>query len=196
MNTENVDLMKMARDSLEGNWALAIGTFVVYLLLTGIANSHPPSLSIISILISGPLALGAAGFSLSIARGKQAKTEQLFNGFNNFVTALVAYLLSIIFVCLWSLLLIIPGIIAALSYSMTFFILFDHPSMSAMDALKKSKELMDGHKMKLFDLWVNFFLLSLVCILTLGIGFLWLFPFIHVCMAKFYDDIKVSENIV
>lgn len=182
--------MRMARESLKGKWALAIGTFVIYVLLTGSASSMGASGSIISILIAGPFTLGAAIFSLSISRGKEARLEQIFQGFNRFTTALVTYLLMVLYILLWTLLLIVPGIIAALSYSMTFYILSDDPSIEAEDALKKSKTMMDGYKLKLFYLCLWFFLLALLCVLTLGIGFLWYIPFVNVTMAKFYDDIK------
>jgi uncharacterized membrane protein len=102
----------------------------------------------------------------------------------------VAYLLVVLYIILWTLLLIVPGIIAALSYSMTFYILADEPAIKAEDALRKSKAMMDGYKLKLFYLCLWFFLLALLCVLTLGIGFLWFIPFVNVTMAKFYDDIK------
>jgi uncharacterized membrane protein len=73
---------------------------------------------------------------------------------------------------------------------MTFYILADDPGIKPQDALKKSKSMMDGYKLKLFYLCLRFFLLALLCILTLGIGFLWLIPYVHVTMAKFYDDIR------
>jgi uncharacterized membrane protein len=134
--------------------------------------------------------LGAAMFSLSMSRGKEARLEQIFEGFNRFGTALGAYLLMMIYVLLWTLLLIVPGIIAALGYSMTFYIIADDSSIKAEDALRKSKTMMDGFKLKLFYLHLRFFLLALLCILTLGIGFLWLIPYFHITMAKFYDDVK------
>lgn len=188
--------MRMARESLQGKWGLAIGTFLLYSIITGFIasigtiGSNEVSVSIASLIIGGPFALGAATFSLAISRGKEARLEQIFHGFNRFATALAAYLLMVIYVILWTLLLIIPGIIAALSYSMTFYVLADDPSIKAEDALKKSKVMMEGYKLKLFYLCLRFFLLALLCILTLGIGFLWLIPFIHITMAKFYDDIK------
>jgi uncharacterized membrane protein len=196
MNTENITLMRAARESLKGKWGLAILTFVIYTLLTTTTGSVRPhgSLltlsSMLTLIIGGPLALGAAIFSLSLSRGKEAMLEQIFQGFNNFSTAFIAYLLVIVYVFLWTLLLIIPGIIAALGYSMTFYILADEPLTKPQDALKKSKSMMDGYKLKLFYLCLRFVLLALLCILTLGIGFLWLIPYVHVCMAKFYDDIK------
>ena len=193
MKTENVVLMRMARESLQGKWGLAIGTFLIYILLSIAFQApakHYPQLSLISLIISGPLTLGAAIFSLSLARNEEAGVEQIFFGFYKFGKALAAYLLMILFIILWALLLIIPGIIAALSYSMTFYIIADDASISAMDAIDKSKAMMYGYKWKLFCLGLRFLLWSLLCLLTLGIGFLWLIPWMNVTMAKFYDDIK------
>ncbi|MBV1888515.1 MAG: DUF975 family protein, partial [Urechidicola sp.] len=88
----------------------------------------------------------------------------------------------------------IPGIIAALSYSMTFFIIADDESIKPMDAIDESKRMMDGHKWKLFEMYIRFFGWSVLCLLTLGIGFLWFIPYMHVSLAKFYDDLKKNDN--
>ena len=190
MNTDNLTLMRAARESLNGKWGLAIATFLIYILLTSVPGSIESRGSILTLIIGGPFALGAAIFSLSISRGKEARLEQIFQGFNRFSTSFVAYLLMVLYVLLWALLFIVPGIIAALSYSMTFYILADDPLINPQDALKKSKSMMDGYKLKLFYLCLRFFLLALLCILTLGIGFLWLIPYVHITTAKFYDDIN------
>jgi uncharacterized membrane protein len=190
MNTDNMSLMRASRESLKGKWGLAVITFLIYTLLTTGPGTVEHRSSILTLIIGGPLALGAAIFSLSISRGKEARLEQIFQGFQNFATAFVAYLLILLYVLLWMLLLIVPGIIAALGYSMTFYILADNPQMKPEDALHKSKSMMDGYKLKLFYLCLRFLLLAILCILTLGIGFLWLIPYVHVTMAKFYDDIK------
>jgi uncharacterized membrane protein len=137
--------------------------------------------------------LGAAIFSLNVSRDKELKVEQIFQGFKHFSTALVTYLLMVLYIFLWMLLLIIPGIIAALSYSMTFYILADEPNLKPSEALQKSKQIMHGYKFKLFGLYLLFILLGIACILTLGIGFLWLVPFAAVTTAKFYEDIRESD---
>ncbi len=193
MKTENLVLMQMARKSLKGKWGLAIGTFVVYMLIIGAIQTTTeffPLVGLLLLTISGPMALGIAIFSINISRNQDARLEQIFQGFNNFNTSLGAYLLMLLFTFLWTLLLIIPGIIAALSYSMTFYILADDNSIGAMEAIDKSKKMMDGYKWKYFCLGLRFIGWSLLCILTLGIGFLWLLPYMQVSMVKFYDDIK------
>ncbi len=186
MSTPNSNIARRSQYALNGKWGLAIGTFLVYMLINGAAGA----VFFLSLIISGPFNFGAAQFSLSISRGKAAKFDQIFDGFKYFPTALGTYLLMILYIILWSLLLIIPGIIAALSYSMTFYILVDEPSLKPQQALDKSKAMMNGYKWKLFFLGLRFFLLALLCILTLGIGFLWLIPYINVTMAVFYDDIR------
>lgn len=66
----------------------------------------------------------------------------------------------------------------------------DDPSLLPRDVLERSKKMMYGYKSKLFGMCILFLLLSLLCILTLGIGFLWLIPHANVTMAKFYEDIR------
>lgn len=190
MKTENIQLMRQAKEALSGKWGTAAVVTLVYGLIIGIAQTIPFLNYGLMFLIIGPLALGYTIFVLSISRGGEAKFEQLFEGFESFGKSFVTYLLMTIFVFLWMLLLIIPGIIAAFSYAMTFFILADEPQIAPMDALRKSKQIMKGYKLKLFYLMLRFFGWAVLCIFTLGIGFLWLEPYVQVSIAKFYDDIK------
>ncbi len=197
MTTENIVLMRNSRESLTGKWGLAICGMVLYALVIiaiQVASRFFPFAGIISLFISGPFAVGIARFSLSLSRKEDANVEQIFSGFNNYVTNLVAYLLLVVFIILWLLLLIVPGIIASLSYALTFYILADDNSIKPMDALNRSKKMMDGHKMKLFRLGLRLFGLALLCILTLGIAYLWFMPYASVVMANFYDDVK-NQNL-
>lgn len=194
MKTENASLMLLARESLRGKWGQAIGTYLVYSLIMGSFGAWPKEGGLIGLLIAGPMMLGAAIYSLAISRSEEARLEMIFDGFRDFGNALGAYLLMLLYIILWLLLLIVPGIIAALSYSMTFYIFADDKSLKPGDLLRASKKMMDGYKEKLFYLWLRFLLLALLCILTLGIGFLWLIPYVHVTMAKFYEDIKSGAH--
>lgn len=190
MQTANAELMRSARESLKGKWGLAIAVSVTYCVLVAILQNIKNIGPIVSLLVSGPFAGGLAIFYLAIARGTEAKFEQLFDGFKLYATYLVAYLLMIIFIFLWSLLLIIPGIVAAISYSMIFFIIADNPSITASDALKRSKAMMNGNKGKYFGLMLRYLGWALLSILTAGIGIIWLVPYMQTAAAKFYDDIK------
>ena len=194
--TENSILMAQARECLSDKWGLVIGTFVVYTIIIIPISLIPVVGWIISILIGGPMSIGIAIFTLSVSRKQDAQLAQIFEGFQKFSVGLAAYLLIAAFVILWMLLLIIPGIIAALSYSMTYFIIADNNSIGALDAITKSKEMMRGNKWKLFCLGFRFFGWGLLCILSVGIGFLWLYPYMMVSFAQFYDDIKRQETAV
>ena len=190
MATPNRVLMEQAEKSLKGRWGTAIGTCVIYILTVIAINLISGAGEVISLLVGGPFMLGLSMFTLAIARNENAYLELIFKGFEEFIRALSAYLYIFVFTILWLLLLIIPGIVAAISYSMTYFIMVDDKEIDAMAAIDKSKAMMDGYKMKYFRLILYYLGFSVLCIFTLGIGFLWLFPYIQVTNAKFYDDVK------
>ena len=186
----NSQLRSNARALLKGNWVTAILLCLIFSILCGLPGYIPYFGPIIGILLSGPLTLGLASCFLKLVRCEPFIFENLFDGFKKFSSSIIAQLLITIFVILWSLLLIIPGIIASYSYSMVFYILSDNPELSAMEALNKSKEMMMGYKWKLFCLHLSFIGWGLLSILTLGIGFLWLTPYIYASVANFYEDLK------
>ena len=193
--TNNSQLMSDARDSLNGKWPLAIGTFLILLLITMGTSLIPYAGQIISLLISGPLAVGGAFFALNIVRDQQAKTDDLFFSFNNNLgNSILAYLLVFVFVFIGFILLIIPGIIVGLALSQTWFILADNPSMDSYSAVIKSKDMMNGFKWQYFKIGLRLFVLGLLCLLTLGIGFLWLIPYQYVVYAKFYEEVKAANS--
>ena len=190
-NTPNRDLMQMARESLRTHWGLGVGVVLLNQIIVSVPSQFIP---MIGLLLAGPMAVGVCLVFLSLARRQQAEVGQLFSGFSRFGTALGGYLLMCLFILLWTLLLIIPGIIASYAYSMTFFIMADDPSVKASDAITRSKEMMRGNKWKLFCLYWRFFWWILLCILTLGIGFLWLMPYMQASLAHFYEDVKGGEG--
>lgn len=179
----NSILMQEARESLEGSWTNAVGTYALYAIVNSV-------LSPVALVTSGPLQLGSSIFSLNLAKGKKADYAQIFDGFKDLAQSLVTFILVSVFTFLWSLLFIIPGIIAALSYSQAFYIMAEKKNIKAGDAIKKSKAMMQGHKWKLFCLSWRFFGWFILAVLTLGIGFLWLIPYVQVSLANFYRDIK------
>ena len=189
--TNNTQIMSDARESLTGKWPLAIGTFLIFLLISLGATLIPFAGQVIGFLIAGPLAVGGAFFALNIVREQAAKTDDLFFGFNNNLgNSILAYLLVFVFVFIGFVLLIIPGIIVALAFSQTWFILAENPSMDSYDAIIKSKNMMNGYKWQYFKIGLRLFGLGLLCLLTLGIGFLWLLPYQYVVYAKFYEEVK------
>jgi uncharacterized membrane protein len=190
MLTANRNLMRQARESLKGCWGLAVSGNVIYLVLFLVIQYIPKLGWIGGLIIGGPFLLGWSAFFLSLSRNKEAPLSLLFDGFYHFGKALVAYLLMVLFILLWTLLFIIPGIVAYLSYAQTFFILVDNPQMDGREAIRKSKAMMTGNRWKLFCLLWRFFGWFLLGILTLGIGLLWIIPYLATTAAKFYDDLK------
>jgi uncharacterized membrane protein len=193
--TANRDLMTLARKQLKGMWGLGVGvTIITYAISIGL-SLIPKVGGIINYIITGPFAIGIAMFYLTVTRKQhEPRVGQIFEGFNYFGSGFVAFLLMTIFIILWALLLIIPGIIACLSYSMTYFILAENPQTRGLDAIHKSKEMMKGHRWKLFCLGLRFIGWVILGLLSLGIGFLWITPYFLTSCANFYKDIKGSTT--
>lgn len=189
----NYEFRSEARKQLRGNWTPA----VLITLVSGIlyALTITPYIGVIvGVLINGALTLGVTLCFMKLARGEEFKIDDIFSGFNNFGSAILLNLVMGIFVFLWSLLLIIPGIIASLRYSMSFYILNDNPKIGALESINLSKQMMVGHKWELFCLYFSFIGWWLLCIFTLGIGYLWLKPYIKAAVTNFYEDLKMNNT--
>jgi uncharacterized membrane protein len=100
-----------------------------------------------------------------------------------------------IFTILWFLLLIIPGFVALLRYSQTFYILSEDESIGPLEAISKSKEMMMGNKWKLFCLYCRFIGWFIVCIITLGFAGLYVGPYLSQSCANFYNDL-INDNLI
>lgn len=193
----NQIIMQDARKQLSGQWALAIlSFFVVSVILGGIGAIGVPAVSIpVGLILGGPLEFGVVYFSLRLARGKKVEFMQIFKGFKQRIErSFVTYLLVVLFTTLWTLLLIVPGIVASLAYSQTFFILNDDKKIDALDAITKSKKMMHGYKWTFFCLNLRFIGWFILSILTFGIGFLWLIPYIRISYAGFYEKLKKVQE--
>lgn len=190
MRPSFTELKDEALRKLEGKWGLS----VVVVLLVGVISAAAGLIPFGSLLIGGPLTLGVAGHFLRVARSEAVDLNLVFDGFKQFGNALGAYLLMILIVALGFVLLIVPGIMAAMALSQTFNIMRDEPELGAVDALKKSHAMMDGHKMDLFLFNLSFIGWALLCILTLGLGFLVLAPYISTSNAIFYNYISGQQQ--
>ena len=149
---------------------------------------------IIAFLVSAPIELTFVKFELGMTKNEKVKVAGLVEGYKRTGACIALALLTQIFVMLWSLLLIIPGVIKSLSYSMAFFVLAENPEMSGMEALNESKTIMKGHKWELFVLSLSFILWILLGVVTFGLAFIYVLPYMRVTMANFYNSIKPSYN--
>ncbi len=171
------DIRGLARSATSGKWGLAmLGTFVYMLaemlpmiLIEKVGGEHFGALY--SAVVAGPFTFGYCLFCLNIFRQKEAKVSDVFAGFGVLLKAFLLTLVMYIFILLWSLLFIIPGIIATYRYSMAFFVMIDNPELGIMDCLAVSKQMMKGNKFKEFCLTLSFIgWIILVLIITSVIG--------------------------
>lgn len=189
------DFRTMAWAKLKGKWGLAALTMLIYAVISGVCSlpSAYKQIAIISTLlnffIGAPLSFGFAIFILKLVDGVPVKCEILFDGFKMYGKALLVELLVNLFTALWALLLIIPGIIKSYSYSMTRYIAFERPDLSANEARHESMRIMVGHKWRLFCLDFSFIGWILLSILTLGVLFFWIIPYIQAAHAEFYRQL-------
>lgn len=187
-----------ARTALSGKWGGAVLLTLIYMLVMGavpVAAGYylfNGSDSILQFLLL-PLSYSFVVAFLENGRnGNEYKVNQLLEGFYDYKRILLTFLLVGVYTLLWMLLFVIPGIIKSYSYSMTAYILKDNPDLKYNGAIERSMAMMKGHKFDLFYLQLTFIGWGLLCLLTCGIGFLWLSPYMSSAMANFYEDVKAE----
>ena len=188
------ELRDRAWNSLSGKYWSLIIMLLVIALISGAAGSF--TMGLLS-LLTLPMSYALSVAFLNVSRTQcNPQLESMFTVYrDNFLKAFLVPLLQRLFVSLWSLLFVIPGVIMAYAYSMAIYVANDNPELSAMDAIRKSRELMDGHKWDLFVLDLSFIGWILLCLLTCGIGFFFLAPYIEMAHVEFYRELteQVTE---
>ncbi len=203
------DFRHAAFEKMRGKWAtLALITFIMALILGACSSSYTAFASdsfvyycisgvgaIAALILGGPFELAQSTISLNAVRRKNVTVEMTFGGFKNFANAFFLYLVNAIFIFLWSLLFIVPGIIKELSYSMSFYILADNPELTQDQARAKSIEMMNGNKWRLFCLRFSFIGWFLLSIITCGILLFWVVPYVNCAEAEFYRDLIKESDV-
>jgi uncharacterized membrane protein len=156
-------------------------------------------LGLVAFIIGGVITLGYCLFSLDVVDKQSTRFGVIFSQFHRFGDGFCLRLLTALYTFLWMLLFIIPGIVAVYSYAMAPYIMAENPNCTAGQALTESKEMMRGNRFRLFCLEISFFGWCILGVLTLGIGFLWINPYMAVSRAAFYREISgtgisVKEN--
>lgn len=169
-----------------------IGVFLaggaIYIILAALV------IAAIHLLLGSVVGVGYSRFNLELVDHNHAGFDHLFMYFPYWTNAVCTRLLKSVYVFLWSLLLIIPGIVVSYSYAMSEYILAEHPELTASEALAASKAMMDGNKWRLFCLYVSFIGWAILCAFTLGIGNLWLNPYKNAAAAAFYREVSGSAQ--
>lgn len=199
----NSTYRKRARTDLENQWFdAALITVIYYFIYQGInwlvtafmAEESGLIFNLVWSLCCFPLIWGFKTLFLDFIRGGQLQSSKLFSGYSDFIRIFIAYFAYIVIVIFGCLFFLVPGIIFAFMFAQTLFILKDDKEISAIGALKRSASMMKGHKLDLFFLYLSFIGWAILAILTLGIGFIFLVPYVNTTMAHFYEDLKAEEQ--
>lgn len=183
----NLDLAGQTIFTTNGQLMPGFGAFLagsaIYITLLALV------MAALYFVLSSVVSVGYARSNLDLVDGGEASFAALFSYFPYWKNVAWAKLRRGLFVLLWSLLLVIPGILAGFSYAMMECILAENPELSAAEAMARSKELMAGNRWRLFCLQLSFIGWDILAALTLGIGGLWVTPYRHAAHAAFYREI-------
>jgi uncharacterized membrane protein len=176
----------MAKSQIKGN----IGTLFVCLLIMGVIAATG-----IGALLVPALNIGLIATYLRMTRGIKPGAADVFSRLETFGKALWLNIITVFFVYLWMILLIIPGIIKAIAYSLAPYVLADNPTMTARDALNASKQMTKGHIGELFVLELSFIPWAFLVGITFGIAAIWVAPYIQATLANYYNELKRVQGI-
>ncbi len=192
-----LDLKTRAKEQISGNvWILFACSLIASLISAAAYIVFAKALKIEAlggmamILLTAPFSISITMIYLRLADGIRPEISNTFDGFSIFGKSVLLVVLIEIFVTLWSLLFIVPGIIKAYSYSLAPYILAENPEMNANDAIKESKRLMNGHKMDFFVLQLSFIPWILLVCVTFGFASIYVSPYINATYVNFYNSIK------
>ncbi len=171
---------------LQGRWSEPVIFTLVYIII----SSFSGTLGILVLLLL-PIAYSYSVAFLDNKRtGEGFKIEKLFDGYKDFLRIFGTLFLQNVYTALWTLLLVVPGVIKSISYSQTYYVLKDNPELGFNAAIERSMAMMEGHKMQYFLLLLSFIGWILLVILTCGIASLWVNPYICATNAHFYEYVK------
>lgn len=183
---EFILLKRRAKSQLTNQWLDAIAASLIYLVFVMLINY----IGIGQFILYGSLTFGYVLYISCLVDRHISNLNLLFQGFKRFLDTMVAGLLYSLGIGVGLILLIVPGIILSCGLSMTFYIMSDDPNISGVDALKKSWEMMKGHKWEYFCLQLYFFWWMLLALITAGIAYIWLLPYMTATNLNYYRKLK------
>lgn len=188
---DRAELKAMAKEQIKGHIFILFLITLVVVIVSALAASIPVVGGIASVLIVNPVfSISVVIIYLNLTQYMTPEIGELFAHFNKFWAAFKVTFFTGLFTALWSLLFVIPGIIKAYAYSMAMYILAENPEIGALEAISRSKAMMNGHKMELFVLHLSFVGWYLLCAVTFGIASIWVIPYVSATTANFYNSIK------
>ena len=167
-------------------------------LISGFINNKTITsiLSLCASLAALPLSIGATKYIMETIHGKTIDLMEILKSkYKLFVPILILMVVSSILIGLGFTLLVIPGIVLALRYAMIGYIAAESDdNMDAIEVMKKSATMMDGHKLEYFVLQLSFIGWLILCELTLGILAIWVMPYMTVTNIYYYEELKKQNN--
>ena len=202
---KRTELKNEALATLRGKWTQPVLAALIVMLVSAFTQGGNQTKSAVFVTVGFLVALLVAcnlqyGFEVAMLRFRRGRedsvNEMLAAGFKeDYGRVLGISLLRAVFIFLWALLLIVPGIIKAYAYSMTAFIAEDNPELGPKECIDQSQAMMQGHKMDLFILDLSYIGWILLGFLSLGIGFLWISPWIQMAHVRFYEELKQGNTM-
>ncbi len=192
------ELKAKAKEQIKGN----IGTLFVMMLIVGLVggllNLIPGIGTIASLLLTPAFSISIVRAYLTLTKGGTIAIGDVFSGFDDFWSAFKVTFFMGLFTFLWALLFYIPGIVKGISYSMAPYILAENKGKAALECINESKAMTNGHKMDLFVLGLSFIGWFLLGVITLGIAYIWIVPYMSATFANAYNSLKpvVAEEAV
>ena len=192
------ELKANAKAQIKGKIGILFLISLLISVISGIANlvlALIPGGSIVaSIIITPAFTLSVVRVYLMLLGGNAPTAKDTFSGFNDFWSAFKVNFLVGLFTFLWSLLFFIPGIIKGISYSMSMYILAENKGKPALECIRESKAMTAGHKAELFVLGLSFCGWMLLGVLTLGIAFIWITPYMAATFTNAYASLKPATD--
>ena len=183
-------LKQMAKEQIRGN----IGKIFICLLLAGLLVAVSAITIVGPIILMPVIIISVVRIFLKLTEGVTPAPKDIFTGFDVTGKAILLYLLVGLFTMLWMFLLIVPGIIKAISYSMSYFILAENPEMTAREALNESKRITKGHIGEIFVLGLSFILWAMLGNITFGLAYIYVGPYMYATFTNYYKELRASAG--
>ena len=191
------EIKAWAKEKIKGNMWAVLGAILIANLVGNITTAVTVenefaafTLSIAGGILAFFMEIGLIRYMTNFINSKETSFDMLFSKFKDWKQVIITYLHQFAMVFLFTLLLVIPGIIKGYGYALVSYILADNSDIDSKEALRLSEEMMKGHKWELFVFGLSFIGWHLLAILTLGILEIWIMPYQQTATTKFLLDIK------
>lgn len=188
------ELKRKSKEQLRGNLTVVLLMAAAIFGMNLVINLIPVLGGIVSFFITPLFTFNMVKAYLDITKGDKPEVKDLLNNTDMIVKIVMTTYLISIFITLWSMLLFIPGLIKTYSYSQALYILAENPQLTPLQAIGESRRIMDGNKMNLFSLILSFIGWIILGMVTFGLAYIYVIPYISIANTNFYNEIKTTPH--